>query len=78
MNKSNKPFTGLHVLGEATTKEVGGLKSLDQARRHIRNVIKRHNLHELGSFYYKFRMVADLLALSVWLNPIFQFTPGQN
>lgn len=54
MNRSNKPFTGLHVLGEITTKEVKRLKSLNQVRKHIRNVIKQYNLHELGSFYYKF------------------------
>lgn len=54
MNRSNKPFTGLHVFGEITTKEVGVLKSVNQARKHIRNVIKKHNLHELGTFYYKF------------------------
>jgi len=54
MNRSNKQFTGLHVLGEITTKEVGRLKSLNQARRHIGNVIKKYDLHELGSFYYKF------------------------
>lgn len=54
MNKSNKPFTGLHVLGEITTKEVERLKSLNQAKRHVRNVIKKHDLHELGSFYYRF------------------------
>ena len=54
MNKLNKPFTGLHVLGEITTKEVGKLKSVNQVRRRIRNVIKKHNLHELGSFFYKF------------------------
>jgi len=42
MNRANKPFTGLHVLGEITTKEVGGLKSLNQARRHIRSRTARH------------------------------------
>jgi len=54
MNKSKKPFTGLHVLGEITTNEVEKLKSLNQAKKHIRSVIKKYNLHELGSFYYKF------------------------
>ncbi len=54
MNRSNKPFTGLHILGEITTKEIGRLKSLNQAKKHIGNVIKKHDLHELGSFYYKF------------------------
>lgn len=55
MNKSKKkPFTGLHILGEITTKEVEKLKSLNQTKKYIWNVIKRYNLHELGSFYYKF------------------------
>lgn len=54
MNKNTKPFTGLHILGEITTREVEKLKSANQARKNIRNVIKKHNLHELGSFYYKF------------------------
>uniref|UniRef100_A0A7V3J9X6 Adenosylmethionine decarboxylase n=1 Tax=candidate division CPR3 bacterium TaxID=2268181 RepID=A0A7V3J9X6_UNCC3 len=54
MNKSKKPFTGLHVLGEITTDEVEKLKSLNQTKKYIRNVIKKYNLHELGSFYYKF------------------------
>lgn len=54
MNNKKKPFTGLHILGEITTKEVENLKSLTQTRKYIRNVIRKHNLHELGSFYYKF------------------------
>lgn len=54
MNKLNKPFTGLHALGEITTKEVEKLKSVDQTKRYIQSVIKKHNLQELGSFYYKF------------------------
>ena len=54
MNKSKKPFTGLHILGEITTNEVEKLKSLSQAKKCIHSVIKRHNLHKLGSFYYKF------------------------
>lgn len=54
MNRISKPFTGLHVFGEITTKEAKKLKSLHQARRHIKNAIKKHNFHELGSFYHKF------------------------
>lgn len=54
MNKNTKPFTGLHILGEITTKEVERLKSLTHARKHIRNIVRKYNLHELGSFYYKF------------------------
>lgn len=54
MNKNKKPFTGLHILGEITTREVKKLKFLNQTKKHIRNVIKKYNLHELGSFYYKF------------------------
>ena len=54
MNKSKKPFTGLHVLGEIITNEVEKLKSLNRAKKYIRSIIKKHNLHELGSFYYKF------------------------
>jgi len=54
MNKNKKPFTGLHILGEITTNKVEKLRSLTQAKKHIQGVIRRHNLHELGSFYYKF------------------------
>lgn len=54
MNKNSKPLTGLHILGEITIKEVEKLKSLTQTRKHIRNVVRKYNLHELGSFYYKF------------------------
>jgi len=54
MNKSKKQLTGLHILGEITTNEVEKLKSLNRTKKHICDVIKRHDLHELGSFYYKF------------------------
>jgi len=54
MDKRKKPFTGLHILGEITTNEVEKLKSLSRAKKHIQDIIKRHNLHELGYFYYKF------------------------
>jgi S-adenosylmethionine decarboxylase len=54
MNKNKKPFTGLHILGEITTNKVKRLKSLSQAKKYIDSVIKKHNLHKLGSFYYKF------------------------
>lgn len=54
MNKNTKPFTGLHILGEITTKEDELLKSLTQTRKHIHTVVRKYNLHELGSFYYKF------------------------
>lgn len=54
MNRTSKPFIGLHVLGEITTKEANKLKSLNQARRHINNVVKKYNFHQLGSFYHKF------------------------
>lgn len=54
MKNNKKPFTGLHILGEITTNKVEKLKSLNVAKRHIRNVIKNYKLHELGSFYYKF------------------------
>lgn len=54
MKKNKKPFTGLHVLGEITTKETEKLKSLNQTKKYVHNVIKRYGLHELGSFYYKF------------------------
>ncbi len=54
MNKGKKPFTGLHVLGEITTNEVEKLRSLNPTKRHIHSVLKKYDLHELGSFYYKF------------------------
>jgi len=54
MNNKKKLFTGLHILGEITTKEIEKLKSLAQTRKYICNVIRKYNLHELGSFYYKF------------------------
>ncbi len=54
MNKSKKPFTGLHVLGEITTNEVKKLKSFSPTKKHVRSVIKKHNLSEVGSLYYKF------------------------
>lgn len=54
MNKPSKPLTGLHVLGEVTTKEVEKLESLNQARKHIQGVVEEHGLHKLGSFYHKF------------------------
>lgn len=54
MNKNNKSFTGLHILGEIQTNEIERLKSLNHARSYIRKVITKFNLHELGSFFYKF------------------------
>lgn len=54
MDKDKKPFTGLHILGEIQTKEIKKLKSLSQTKKHIRRIIKKYSLHELGSFYYKF------------------------
>ena len=54
MNKSKKLFTGLHILGEITTNKVEKLRSLSQTKKYIDSVIKKHNLHKLGSFYYKF------------------------
>lgn len=54
MNNKKKPLTGLHILGGIKTKEVGKLKSLTETRKHIRNVLRKYNLHELGSLYYKF------------------------
>jgi S-adenosylmethionine decarboxylase len=54
MNTDKKPFTGLHILGEITTNDWSKLRSLTATKRHIRDVIKRHKLRELDSFYYKF------------------------
>lgn len=54
MSKNKKPFTGLHILGEITSNRVRKLKSLSIAKKHIHNIIKSHQIHELGSFYYKF------------------------
>jgi len=54
MNKSKKPFTGLHILGEITTDGVEKLKTLTQAKKYIDSVIKKYNLHKLGAFYYRF------------------------
>lgn len=54
MNKNKKPFTGLHILGEIQTREIKKLKSLSQVRKCIRRIIKKYDLRELGSFYYKF------------------------
>lgn len=54
MNNKKKPFTGLHILGEIKTEKIEKLKSLTQIRKHIRSIIRKYNLHELGSFYYKF------------------------
>lgn len=54
MNKNKKPFTGLHILGKIQTKEIKKLKSLSQAKKATHEIIKKHDLHELGYFYYKF------------------------
>lgn len=54
MDNKKKPFTGLHILGEIKTSEIKKLQSLTQTKKHIRSVIRKYNLHELGSFYYKF------------------------
>ncbi len=54
MNKNIKSFTGLHILGEITTRDVEKLQSLIKTRKHIFNVIKKYHLHKLGSFSYKF------------------------
>lgn len=54
MNNKKKAFTGLHILGEIRTKEVEKLNSLNHTKKYICNVVRKYNLHELGSFYYKF------------------------
>jgi len=54
MNKNKKPFTGLHILGEIQTREIKKIESLNQTRKQIHRIIKKYNLCELGSFYYKF------------------------
>jgi S-adenosylmethionine decarboxylase len=45
---------GFHVLGEIYTKEIKKLNSMESIRKKISKIIIKFNLHELGSFYYKF------------------------
>lgn len=56
MKKNSIPFTGLHILGEIIIKEkeLKKLRSLIRTKKYIHNIIRKYNLHELGSFYYKF------------------------
>lgn len=46
--------TGLHILAGVYTKDTKKLNSLKLAKKHISGVIRSFDLHELGSFYYKF------------------------
>ncbi len=53
--KNRKPaITGLHVLGEIYTKETKKLNSPKLVKKYISQIIRKFELHELGSFYYKF------------------------
>lgn len=54
MNRKRKPFTGLHVLGEIQTNKVEKLRLLNPTKKFMRRIIRKYNLHELGSFYYQF------------------------
>lgn len=45
---------GLHILGAIFSYNRNFLKSLDSAKRFIKKIIKKYQLHELGSFYYQF------------------------
>lgn len=47
-------ITGLHILGEIYTKETKKLNSPKSIKRYISKIIRKFELHELGSFYYKF------------------------
>lgn len=53
-HKEKKIVTGLHILGEIYTAETKRLNSLKLTKKYISEIIKKSNLHELGSFYYKF------------------------
>jgi len=52
--RNKKIITGLHILGGAHTKETKKLNSLESTKKYISRIIKKYDLHELGSFYYKF------------------------
>lgn len=52
--QNEKIITGLHILGEVCTKEAKKLNSLESTKKYISKSVKKYDLHELGSFYYKF------------------------
>jgi len=54
LNNKKQVVTGLHILGGIYTKEYKKLNSLKLTKKYISKIIKKFNLHELGSFYYKF------------------------
>jgi len=47
-------ITGLHILGGIHTKQTKKLNSPKLIKTYISKIIKKFELHELGSFYYKF------------------------
>lgn len=46
--------TGLHILGGVYTNEMKKLNSSQLTKTHLSKLIRRLDLHELGSFYHRF------------------------
>lgn len=53
-NKSQKTITGLHIVGQIRTKADNKSKSEEMFKPFLSSLIKKHQLQELGSYYYKF------------------------
>lgn len=55
--KKNKKIlsTGLHVLGSIYTNDIKKLSSVSFVKKEITKIIKKHYLHKIGEFYYKFK-----------------------
>jgi S-adenosylmethionine decarboxylase len=52
--KAKRCITGLHILGGVYTREIKKLSFPGLAKEYIKKVIRKFDLHELGSFYYQF------------------------